>query len=126
MFGLPVDTHRACKRKEQLARYAPYNGFIAFWDLNKAIQFPPIFYEELALLRFVVLDEGHNIIAQRTLPLKSLNPGYRHIGLRDKCNHPIPLAQLFVRICLNDYVAPELEAYVQMLANPDSSKRKSK
>ena len=124
LFGLPADTFRGQKHKNKWTRFVSYNGVMAYFDIekDKMISFPPILCEELALLRFTVVDDSGNFIAQRTVPLKSLQTGYRHIFLRDRCNHLIPLASLFLHIQLDDYVAPHLEGFVKMLANPENMK----
>ena len=125
LFGLPADTCRGQKHKNKWTKFVPYNGVMAYFEIEKEkmILFPPILCEELALLRLTVVDDSGNFIAQRTLPLKSLQTGYRHVFLRDRCNHTIPLASLFLFIQLDDYVSPEMENFVKMLANPENMKQ---
>ena len=122
LFGLPADTCRGQKHKNKWTKFVPYNGVSAFWDPAKEIEFPPIMCEELALLRLSVVDDSNNLLAQRVLPVYSLNTGYRHMFLRDRCNHPILLASLFLHVEMDDYVSPEMACFVKMLENPENVK----
>ncbi|KAI6654227.1 hypothetical protein LOD99_626 [Oopsacas minuta] len=121
LFGLPADTCRGQKHKNKWTKFVPYNGVLASWDYekDKPIQFPRIICEELALLRLAVVDDNNNLVAHKVLPVNYLETGFRHIFLRDKYNHSIPLASLFVHIKLEDYVSPEMLCYVKMLENPE-------
>ena len=122
LFGLPADTCRGQKHKNKWTKFVPFNGVAAYWESAKEIKFPRIICEELALLRLAVVDDSNNLLAHRVLPVYSLQNGYRHVFLRDRCNHPIPLASLFVHIEMDDYVSPEMEEYVKMLKNPETMK----
>ncbi|XP_010226342.1 PREDICTED: inactive phospholipase C-like protein 1 [Tinamus guttatus] len=58
---------------------------------------------ELAMIRFVVLDDdyiGDEFIGQYTLPLECLQPGYRHIPLRSFVGDIMEHVTLFVHIAL--------------------------
>lgn len=127
LFGLPADTCRGQKHKNKWTKFVSYNGVVAFWDLekDKAIEFSRIICEELALLRLSVVDDSNNLIAHKVLPVSTLQTGFRHIFLRDRCNHPIPLASLFVHVTLDDYVSPDMMCYAQILENPENFKRSS-
>ena len=122
LFGLPADTCRGYKHKNKWTKLVSYNGVAANWEPAKDIEFPPIMCEELALLRLSVVDDSNNLLAHRVLPVPSLQTGYRHVFLRDRCNHPIPLASLFVHIEMEDYVSPEMAGFVRMLENPEAIK----
>jgi len=56
---------------------------------------------ELALLRLVVMDkdvDNDDFIATHTVPITSLQEGYRHVTLFDYQHHEIPLAAIYVHV----------------------------
>ncbi|XP_051774791.1 inactive phospholipase C-like protein 2 [Erpetoichthys calabaricus] len=60
---------------------------------------------ELAVLRFVVLDDdyiGDEFIAQYTIPFECLQPGYRHVPLQSLSGEFLPNATLFVHIAITN------------------------
>ncbi|KAI9514185.1 1-phosphatidylinositol 4,5-bisphosphate phosphodiesterase epsilon-1 [Dissostichus eleginoides] len=53
--------------------------------------------EEMCFLRFAVVENNSSqTTAQRTLPLKALKPGYRHVQLRTQHNEPLEVSSLFI------------------------------
>uniref|UniRef100_A0A1X7VUT6 Phosphoinositide phospholipase C n=1 Tax=Amphimedon queenslandica TaxID=400682 RepID=A0A1X7VUT6_AMPQE len=83
------------------------NGFNPVWNetFQKIVCFP-----ELALIRFKVMDydllSKDDFIGQFTLPLDSIETGYRHIHLRNKDWELLDNATLFVHVTVEDLVAP--------------------
>ncbi|XP_033914979.3 1-phosphatidylinositol 4,5-bisphosphate phosphodiesterase delta-1 isoform X1 [Acipenser ruthenus] len=79
------------------------NGFNPSW--NKNFQFD-ISVPELALVRFVVEDHDvasrNDFVAQYTLPLMSLQNGYRHVPLLTKEGNPIASSSIFIHIMVVD------------------------
>ena len=65
---------------------------------------------ELAVLRFAVYDELGKQIGQRILPFDDLQPGYRHITLRNESNISIILPTLFVYIDISTYVPDGMDS----------------
>ena len=63
----------------------------------------------MAILRFAVYDDDRELVGTRWLPLNAIRPGFRHVGLRDKHNVPLPLETLFVQIKVEDWVPDEME-----------------
>ncbi len=60
---------------------------------------------ELALLRFVVLDDdyiGDDFIGQYTIAFECLQPGYRNVPLLGLAGDPLPHASLFVHIAITN------------------------
>ncbi|KAM4715436.1 1-phosphatidylinositol 4,5-bisphosphate phosphodiesterase epsilon-1 isoform 2-T3 [Anableps anableps] len=56
-----------------------------------------VHFEEMCFLRFAVVENNSSqITAQRTLPLKALKPGYRHVHLRTQHNEPLEVSSLFI------------------------------
>lgn len=60
---------------------------------------------ELALLRFVVLDDdyiGDDFIGQYTIAFECLQPGYRNVPLLCLAGEPLPHASLFVHVAITN------------------------
>ena len=60
---------------------------------------------ELALLRFVVLDDdyiGDDFIGQYSMPFECLQPGYRTVPLLDLSGEPLAHASLFVHVAVTN------------------------
>uniref|UniRef100_A0A3Q3BAX8 Phosphoinositide phospholipase C n=1 Tax=Kryptolebias marmoratus TaxID=37003 RepID=A0A3Q3BAX8_KRYMA len=56
-----------------------------------------VHFEEMCFLRFAVVENNSSqITAQRTLLLKALKPGYRHVQLRTQHNEPLEVSSLFI------------------------------
>uniref|UniRef100_A0A8C6SSP2 Phosphoinositide phospholipase C n=1 Tax=Neogobius melanostomus TaxID=47308 RepID=A0A8C6SSP2_9GOBI len=91
IIGLPVD----CKKQQ--TRVIDDNGFNPMWEetLVFNIQMP-----QIALVRFEVWDHdpiGRDFIGQRTIALRSLLPGYRHVYLEGMAE-----SSIFVHVSLFD------------------------
>lgn len=71
-----------------------HNSLNPIWDETLVFR---VWFRELAFLRLTVSDaaSGH-ALAQRTLPLSLLRPGYRHVRLHDVQNRPLPVSTLFI------------------------------
>lgn len=60
---------------------------------------------ELALLRFVVLDDdyiGDDFIGQYSVAFECLQPGYRNVPLLGLAGDPLPHASLFVHVAVTN------------------------
>uniref|UniRef100_A0A8C9X4L9 Phosphoinositide phospholipase C n=1 Tax=Sander lucioperca TaxID=283035 RepID=A0A8C9X4L9_SANLU len=54
-----------------------------------------VHFEEMCFLRFAVVENNSSqTTAQRTLPLKALKPGYRHVQLRTQHNESLEVSSL--------------------------------
>ncbi|KAG7488704.1 hypothetical protein MATL_G00037290 [Megalops atlanticus] len=93
IYGVPADV--AAKE----THYINNNGFNPMWNDNFKFD---IHVPELALVRFVVEDydstSQNDFVGQYTLPITSVQNGYRHIPLLTKNGDVIPSATLFVHI----------------------------
>ncbi|XP_051970490.1 1-phosphatidylinositol 4,5-bisphosphate phosphodiesterase delta-1a [Xyrauchen texanus] len=97
IYGVPVDNNT------KLTHHIENNGFNPMWNTN--FQFT-VHVPELALVRFVVEDfdaaSYNDFIGQYTVPLTSMQNGYRHVPLLTKRGDVIPSAGLFVHIMVLD------------------------
>ena len=109
MFGLPADTVR-----HQYTHKIP--GPHPHWNEDYFVF--KVLLSNMALLRLAVLDDDHNLVAHRILPVSHLRTGFHHIPLRDKHNTPLGIANLFVHIKIKDHVPDQLEIFVQRMTNP--------
>ncbi|XP_062841332.1 1-phosphatidylinositol 4,5-bisphosphate phosphodiesterase delta-1a [Trichomycterus rosablanca] len=97
IYGIPDD------RAAVQTPYITDNGFNPSW--NKNFKFT-VHVPDLALVRFVVEDydsaSSNDFIGQYTIPVTSMQNGYRHIPLLTKGGDVIPSARLFVHIMALD------------------------
>ncbi|KAM8730218.1 1-phosphatidylinositol 4,5-bisphosphate phosphodiesterase epsilon-1 isoform 2-T2 [Acanthopagrus schlegelii] len=88
VLGMPVDSCHF--RTKPIHR----NTLNPMW--SEHFQFT-VHFEEMCFLRFAVVENNSSqTTAQRTLPLKVLKPGYRHVQLRTQHNEPLEVSSLFI------------------------------
>ncbi|XP_075062181.1 1-phosphatidylinositol 4,5-bisphosphate phosphodiesterase zeta-1 [Mixophyes fleayi] len=93
VYGVPADE---CSKQTQVRKN---NAFNPQWNqsFTFSVQVP-----ELALVRFCIQDQvtliSNEFLGQYTLPLTSINRGYRHVPLLNKHSQSIVPASLFVHI----------------------------
>lgn len=105
ILGIPAD----CMREK--SKIVQRNSTNPIWDLTIRHR---ISFFDLAFLRIAVIDsQGSKCIAQRIIPLKSLNPGYRHVRLRTPQNSITNLATIFV------FSRMEEEEFISVDNEPD-------
>lgn len=96
IHGIPADC------TERRTRTVTQNGDNPIFDESFEFQ---INLPELAMVRFVVLDDdyiGDEFIGQYTIPLECLQPGYRHVPLQSLTGEELPHAKLFVHVALTN------------------------
>ncbi|XP_018582079.2 inactive phospholipase C-like protein 2 [Scleropages formosus] len=94
IHGIPADC------AEQRTKTVSQNGDNPVFEENFEFQ---INLPELAVLRFVVLDDdyiGDEFIGQYTIPFECLQPGYRHVPLQSLTGEFLPNTTLFVHIAI--------------------------
>ncbi|KAG7467548.1 hypothetical protein MATL_G00154920 [Megalops atlanticus] len=92
LHGVPTDC------AEQRTRTAAQNQDDPLFDETFEFQ---VSMPELALLRFVVLDDdyiGDDFIGQYCVAFKCLQPGYRNVPLLGLAGNPLPHASLFIHV----------------------------
>nr|XP_033467115.1 1-phosphatidylinositol 4,5-bisphosphate phosphodiesterase epsilon-1 isoform X5 [Epinephelus lanceolatus] len=88
VLGMPIDSCHF--RTKPIHR----NTLNPMW--SEHFQFT-VHFEEMCFLRFAVVENNSSqTTAQRTLPLKALKPGYRHVQLRTQHNEPLEVSSLFI------------------------------
>uniref|UniRef100_A0A3Q3RCA7 Phosphoinositide phospholipase C n=1 Tax=Monopterus albus TaxID=43700 RepID=A0A3Q3RCA7_MONAL len=88
VLGLPIDSCHF--RTKPIHR----NTLNPMW--NEHFQFN-VHFEDLCFLRVAVVENNSSqITAQRTLPLKALKQGYRHVQLRTQHNESLEVSSLFI------------------------------
>ncbi|XP_047464842.1 1-phosphatidylinositol 4,5-bisphosphate phosphodiesterase epsilon-1 isoform X3 [Mugil cephalus] len=88
VLGMPIDSCHF--RTKPIHR----NTLNPMW--NEHFQFT-VHFEEMCFLRFAVVENNSSqTTAQRTLPLRALKPGYRHVQLRTQHNEPLEVSSLFI------------------------------
>ncbi|OQR80138.1 inactive phospholipase C protein 1-like [Tropilaelaps mercedesae] len=94
VFGIPADCAEARTKTVSNEGQSPI--------FDESFEFT-ISAPQLAVLRLTVLDDdfiGDDFIGQRSLPVSSLRPGYRHVTLLADSGHPLLHATLFVHITM--------------------------
>ncbi|KAL6462167.1 hypothetical protein MHYP_G00285890 [Metynnis hypsauchen] len=96
IHGIPADC------AEQRTKTVNQNGDNPLFDESFEFQ---INLPELAMVRFVVLDDdyiGDEFIGQYTIPFECLQPGFRHIPLQSLTGELLPHAWLFVHVAITN------------------------
>uniref|UniRef100_H2USZ3 Phosphoinositide phospholipase C n=1 Tax=Takifugu rubripes TaxID=31033 RepID=H2USZ3_TAKRU len=96
LHGVPADC------AEQRTRTAAQNQDDPLFDETFEFQ---VNMPELALLRFVVLDDdyiGDDFIGQYTVPFECLQPGYRSVPLLGLAGDLLPHSSLFVHVAITN------------------------
>ncbi|XP_015272924.1 PREDICTED: inactive phospholipase C-like protein 1 [Gekko japonicus] len=96
VHGIPADC------AEQRTKTVQQNSDNPIFDESFEFQ---INLPELAMIRFVVLDDdyiGDEFIGQYTIPLECLQPGYRHVPLRSFVGDIMEHVTLFVHIAITN------------------------
>ncbi|KAJ8352837.1 hypothetical protein SKAU_G00243130 [Synaphobranchus kaupii] len=96
LHGVPADC------AEQRTRTAAQNQDDPLFDETFEFQ---VNMPELALLRFVVLDDdyiGDDFIGQYSVAFECLQPGYRNVPLLDVSGELLPHASLFVHVAVTN------------------------
>ncbi|XP_033823156.2 1-phosphatidylinositol 4,5-bisphosphate phosphodiesterase eta-2 [Periophthalmus magnuspinnatus] len=91
IIGLPID----CKKQQ--TRVVDDNGFNPMWEETLVFN---IKMPQIALVRFEVWDHdpiGRDFIGQRTIALRSMLPGYRHVYLEGMAE-----SSIFVHVAIID------------------------
>uniref|UniRef100_A0A3B3ZPC4 Phosphoinositide phospholipase C n=1 Tax=Periophthalmus magnuspinnatus TaxID=409849 RepID=A0A3B3ZPC4_9GOBI len=91
IIGLPMD----CKKQQ--TRVVDDNGFNPMWEETLVFN---IKMPQIALVRFEVWDHdpiGRDFIGQRTIALRSMLPGYRHVYLEGMAE-----SSIFVHVAIID------------------------
>ncbi|KAI1698856.1 1-phosphatidylinositol 4,5-bisphosphate phosphodiesterase beta-1 [Ditylenchus destructor] len=119
LYGLPGDSHK----KMFKTRSVTSDGLNTIFDdpnamANCNFTLEKIILPAMAFVRFGVFEEGGRLLGQRILPVAYLQPGYKHILLRNKFNKPLGPVTLFVHIDVEDYVSDAHKDLVSALQNP--------
>ncbi|KAJ8415058.1 hypothetical protein AAFF_G00007560 [Aldrovandia affinis] len=94
LHGVPADCAEHRTRTAAQNQDAPL--------FNQTFEFQ-VSVPELALLRFVVLDDdyiGDDFIGQYSVALECLRPGYRSVPLLGLSGEPLPQASLFIHVAV--------------------------
>ncbi|XP_024114362.1 inactive phospholipase C-like protein 2 [Oryzias melastigma] len=96
IHGIPADCG------EQRTKTVNQNGDNPLFDESFEFQ---INLPELAMVRFVVLDDdyiGDEFIGQYTIPFECLQPGFRHVPLQSLTGEVLPHSFLFVHVAITN------------------------
>lgn len=71
----------------------------------------------MAFIRFSVYEENGRLLGQNILPVSHIQPGYKHIVLRNNFSRPLGPVSLFVHLDVNDYVSDCHRELVSIISN---------
>ena len=83
--------------KGQFSTKVAMNSLSPRWD-NEPPFNVQIMNPALVLVRFVAADEAGKLLGQRTMPLRSVECGYRFLSLRNEFNQTIGMSSLLLQI----------------------------
>lgn len=72
----------------------------------------------MAFVRFGVFEENGRLLGQHFLPVSHIQPGYKHIVLRNSFSRPLGPVSLFIYVEVFDYVSDHHRELVDALQNP--------
>ncbi|XP_015201851.2 1-phosphatidylinositol 4,5-bisphosphate phosphodiesterase epsilon-1 isoform X3 [Lepisosteus oculatus] len=88
VLGMPIDSCHF--RTKPIHR----NTLNPMW--NEQLLFH-LYFEDMVFVRFTVVENNSSqVTAQRIVPLKALEQGYRHLQLRNLHNEPLEVSSLFI------------------------------
>uniref|UniRef100_A0A0N5BVI2 Phosphoinositide phospholipase C n=1 Tax=Strongyloides papillosus TaxID=174720 RepID=A0A0N5BVI2_STREA len=97
LYDLPGDS---CRGKLKTTVFIRRNDLssVLLEDSRKTFIFPKIIKPEYAMIHLKLLNKNGSELFQRFIPVHHIQPGYRHIILRNNGNKNIGPVSLFVRI----------------------------
>uniref|UniRef100_A0A915EC42 Phosphoinositide phospholipase C n=1 Tax=Ditylenchus dipsaci TaxID=166011 RepID=A0A915EC42_9BILA len=99
LYDLPNDTVRDKYSTVEVTS----DGYNTFYPKNKFV-FEKIIKPEHAMLHIRLLDENKEEIGQRFLPVHKIQPGYRHILIRNRANRVDGPSTVYVKFGVEVYV----------------------
>ncbi|CAG9539958.1 unnamed protein product [Cercopithifilaria johnstoni] len=124
-YGHFNDLSRFSKRKYR-TRIVMDNGinptYMNFCE--EGFKFEKIIFPEMASIRLSVYEENGRLIGHCFLHVRSIQPGFRHIPLRNAHSHPLGPVSLFVLFLVHDYIDGGSVNLVNALQNPIEAMKK--
>ncbi|XP_062504200.1 inactive phospholipase C-like protein 2 isoform X2 [Corticium candelabrum] len=117
VFGIPSDS--TSTRTSTVKN----NGFNPTWDstFKFLLKFP-----DVAMVRFSVLDDdfvGDDFIGQYSVPVPSIQPGYRHIPLYSKSGEVLKNSTVFVHVSFEPSYTLQKRNIFELSSGPRSRRR---
>uniref|UniRef100_A0A914N634 1-phosphatidylinositol 4,5-bisphosphate phosphodiesterase n=1 Tax=Meloidogyne incognita TaxID=6306 RepID=A0A914N634_MELIC len=123
LFGLPGDSRKRMFRTPSVTSDGLNTIFMDIYG-GSSFRVEKIILPAMAFLRFSVYEEGTSrMLCQRVIPIQAMQPGYRHLDLRNGFNKPLG-PSLFVHIEIQDYVSDAHRELVDALQNPIQAAQK--
>uniref|UniRef100_F1KS80 1-phosphatidylinositol 4,5-bisphosphate phosphodiesterase n=2 Tax=Ascaris suum TaxID=6253 RepID=F1KS80_ASCSU len=125
-YGHFRDLSTFSKRKYR-TRTVPDNGINPIYTNNfyqEEFKYEKIIFPTMASIRLAVFEDGGRLLGQCFLQVRSIQPGYRHVVLRNASNRPIGPVTLFVLFRVHDYVDKKSKNLVEALQNPIAAMKK--
>ncbi|KAM3717138.1 1-phosphatidylinositol 4,5-bisphosphate phosphodiesterase beta-4 [Dirofilaria immitis] len=124
-YGHFNDLSRFSKRKYR-TRIVMDNGINPIYmDFREeGFKFEKIVFPAMASIRLAVYEDNGHLIGYCFLHVRSIQPGFRHIPLRNAYSHPLGPVSLFVLFLVHDYIDDGSVNLVNALQNPIEAMKK--
>uniref|UniRef100_A0A915Q3D7 1-phosphatidylinositol 4,5-bisphosphate phosphodiesterase n=1 Tax=Setaria digitata TaxID=48799 RepID=A0A915Q3D7_9BILA len=125
-YGHFNDLSRFSKRKYRTKTVMDNGINPTYIDIlcEEGFEFEKIIFPAMASIRLAVYEESGRLIGHCFLHVRSIQPGFRHIPLRNNYSHPLGPASLFVLFLVHDYVDEGNINLVNALQNPIGAVKK--
>ncbi|OZC08892.1 hypothetical protein X798_04124 [Onchocerca flexuosa] len=124
-YGHFNDLSRFSKRKYR-TRIVMDNGINPIYMnfCEESFKFEKIIFPAMASIRLAVYEDNGRLIGHCFLHVRSIQPGFRHIPLRNAHSRPLGPVSLFVLFLVHDYIDDGSVNLVNALQNPIEAMKK--
>ncbi|VDK66735.1 unnamed protein product [Onchocerca ochengi] len=124
-YGHFNDLSRFSKRKYR-TRIVMDNGINPIYMnfCEESFKFEKIIFPAMASIRLAVYEDNGRLIGHCFLHVRSIQPGFRHIPLRNAHSRPLGPVSLFVLFLVHDYIDDGSVNLVNALQNPIEAVKK--
>ncbi|CAD5224749.1 unnamed protein product [Bursaphelenchus okinawaensis] len=125
LYGLPGDSHKKMFKTRSTASDG-LNTIFNDGQQNCTFSLEKIILPGVAFVRFGVYEDNGRLVGQNFLPVSFIQPGYKHIPLKNSFSRILGPVSLFVHIDVQDYVSDAHRDLVNALQNPIEAMSKVK
>ncbi|KAI6189685.1 1-phosphatidylinositol 4,5-bisphosphate phosphodiesterase [Aphelenchoides bicaudatus] len=116
LYGLPGDSHKKMFKTRTVTSDGLNTIFMEGQNCKFSLE--KIILPAMAFVRFGVYEENGRLLGQNILPVSHIQPGYKHILLRNNFCRPLGPISLFIHVDVFDYVSDCHRELVDALQNP--------
>lgn len=117
LYGLPGDSHKKMFKTRTVTSDG-LNTIFMDGQSNCKFSLEKIILPAMAFVRFGVYEDNGRLLGQQILPVTHIQPGYKHIVLRNSFSRFLGPVSLFIYVDVFDYVSDCHRELVDALQNP--------